>query len=82
MKIAKLARSADDKKEVRKASGSSGWIKSWFTGKTTQDNSVEFQAEGKVDLPKSEDEKTEEILKTRKGMVIIRWYRSTVQSFV
>lgn len=50
--------------------GASGWLKGFFSSKSnkTEDPIIFKNEEGEVDLPKSEDEKTQEILEGKKVM--------------
>ena len=53
---------------TRKDSAATGWIKSWFSPvKAAAPENPQYHGEEHVDLPKGETEKTEELLKEKKG---------------
>ena len=67
---------------VKKENAAAGWIKSWFShAPKMATDFAGFHSDGKVDLPKSEMEKAEDLLKEKKGMYfqLLYWNLKHVQ---
>eukprot|EP00112_Aurelia_sp_Birch-Aquarium-sp1_P003732 Seg142.1 transcript_id=Seg142.1/GoldUCD/mRNA.D3Y31 product="Phospholipase DDHD1" protein_id=Seg142.1/GoldUCD/D3Y31 len=63
--------SGNDRDEllVKKENAAAGWIKSWFSHAPKMATDLAgFHSDGKVDLPKSEMEKVEDLLKEKKAL--------------